>query len=209
MKRPLFILTLITTLLSACLTLPPDDIYPPEATETPDFLLTRTPPSPGPADVAAGTPLPGTSYESRRYLDEAAGFTLDLPAGWTVNETVIGDRGTQIQFLSSPGLTDMATLSAGATRVAVTVYQWDPKNDLPAYAAHWKTAWEASGFAILEEEPLVLNAGLPAVQFTVQTPDARLVFLVASLNDQYLVLSGEGDLDLAEEFIRTLRPVSR
>ena len=99
-------------------------------------------------------------------------------------------------------------MSSGATRVNATLYQWDPKNDLAAFVANQKTAWEASGFTILDEVQLVLELGLPAMKFTLQTPEANVVFLVAALEDQYLVLSGEGNLNLVKEIVQRVRPIS-
>ncbi len=121
---------------------------------------------------------------------------------------VVGDRGTQVQFLSSPELAEAPVVPPGGTRVNATIYQWDPKNDLAAYVANRKTAWEASGFQILAEEPRVLELGLPAVQFTVQTPEAQAILLIAALGDQYLELSGEGNLELVKEIVGRLRPIS-
>lgn len=182
MKRMIFALFLGMMILSACM----------PATET----------LPNPK-------LPGASFESETYINEEAGFALDYPVGWTVNEMVIGERGSQVQFLSSPDLADMATLPEGATRVAATIYQWDPKNDLAAYVANWKTAWEASGFTVLDEQPLTLELGLPAVLFTVQTPEAQVIHLITALGDKYLVLSGEGDLELVKEIVQRVRPISK
>jgi hypothetical protein len=98
---------------------------------------------------------------------------------------VIGSRGTQIQFLSSPDIADAATVPEGATRITATIYQWDPKNDLAAFVDVRKTAWEASGFTILDEEPLTLDLGLAAVRFTVQTPDGfTSLFQFAAIGNQ-------------------------
>jgi hypothetical protein len=72
-----------------------------------------------------------------------------------------------------------------------------------------KTAWEASGFTILEEQALTLELGLPAVLFTIQTPDAQSVILLAALQDSYLEISGEGDLELVKEIALRLRPISQ
>jgi len=171
-------------------------------------LPTNTEPAPAPTEAAPNPKLPAASFESQTYINEAAGFALDYPAGWTVNEVVVGDRGTQVQFLSSPEIAEMATLPEGATRVNATIYLWDPKNDLSTFVANQKNAWEASGFTIIEEEQLVLELGLPAVRFTVQTPEANVVFLVTALEDHYLVLSGEGNLDLAKEIVQRVRPIS-
>jgi len=122
---------------------------------------------------------------------------------------VLGPQGTQVQFLSSPELAEAATLPEGATRLNATIYQWDPKNDLAAFLAQQKSAWEASGLSILEEEQRVLELGLPAVQFTVQAAESQVIFLIAALGEQYLVLSGEGDLGLVKEIVGRLRPISR
>jgi hypothetical protein len=210
------LLLLLIVLLSACTAAP--------ATTTPVPVQTEVPATPSdtaaaptetgaavlPSETAVPAPkLPAASFEAQTYVNEMAGFALDYPAGWTVNEVVIGERGTQIQFLSAPVLAEAATVPADAARINATIYQWDPKNDLEAYLAHWKSVWQGSGFTILEEEQLVLELGLPATRFTVQTPDGQVVFLVTALEDQYLVLSGEGDLGLVNEIVQRLRPTSR
>ncbi|HEY3476125.1 MAG TPA: hypothetical protein VGK56_16040 [Anaerolineales bacterium] len=215
MKRMILVLSLGVMLVSACSTSAPvQTAVPVIASETaPASTDTSIPvaPSetvPAPTEEPSTPKLPAPSFEAQTYINEAAGFALDYPASWTVNEQVVGPRGTQVQFLSSPELADAATLPEGATRVNATIYQWDPKNDLEAYVATRRTAWEASGFEILEEEPLVLELGLPAVRFTVQTPETQAIFLFAALGDQYLELSGEGDLDLVREIVSRVRPIT-
>lgn len=165
-------------------------------------------PAPAPTEAAPNPKLPAASFESQTYINDEAGFALDYPTGWTVNEVVVGPRATQVQFLSSPEIAELAVLPEGATRVNATLYQWDPKNDLAAFVANQKTAWEASGFTILDEEQLVLELGLPAMKFTLQTPEANVVFLAAALDDHYLVLSGEGNLNLVKEIVQRVRPIS-
>ena len=153
--------------------------------------------------------LPAAPFDAQVYVNEEAGFALDYPTNWTVNEMVIGSRGTQIQFLSRPDLAEAATIPEGETRLSATIYLWDPKNDLAAYVQHMKEAWSASGFTILDEQQLTLEQGLPAELFTVQTPDAQTLFLVTALQDQYLVIGGEGNLDLAKQIVERLRPISQ
>jgi hypothetical protein len=200
-----FIIFVSVMLLATCSA--PGTTPLPVETDAP-ALPTSIEPASAPTEAAPNPKLPAASFESQTYLNEEAGFALDYPAGWTVNEVVIGSRGTQVQFLSSPEIADLATLPEGGTRVNATLYQWDPKNDLAAFIANQKTAWEASGFTILGEEQLVLELGLPAVRFTLQTPEANAVFLIAALDEQYLVLSGEGDLELVKEIVQRVRPVS-
>jgi hypothetical protein len=184
----------------------PSDLAP-SPTETPVPALPSDTPA-APTESAPSPKLPAAPFEAQTYIDEEAGFALDYPMGWTVNEVAVGPRSKQIQFLSSPDLANAPTLPEGATRLNATLYQWDPKNDLAAYVAHRKSAWEASGFQIPEEEQLILELGMPAVQFTVQTPESQTIFLIAALGDQYLELSGEGDLELVREIVRRVRPVS-
>jgi hypothetical protein len=206
-----FVIFVCVMLLATCsapepIPAPVETDLPALPTASPQPTNTQLPPTPTEADPRSK--LPVASFESQTYINEAAGFALDYPTGWTVNEIVAGPRGTQVQFLSSPEIAEMATVPEGATRVDATIYQWDPKNDLDAFVANQKRAREASGFTIVEEEELLLELGLRAIRFTVQTPEANVVFLVTALGDQYLVLSGEGNLELVEEIVRRLRPIS-
>lgn len=205
MKQMTFIVFVMVLWLATCSA--PEALMPTLQADDVPAAETAVPPTPTEAPVSAGK-LPASSFESQPYINEDAGFALDYPTGWTVNETVVGPRGTQVQFLSSPDLAEAATLPEGATRLNATIYQWDPKNDLAAYVENMKTAWAASGFPILDEQQLTLELGLPAVQFTVQTPEAQVVYLVTALEDRYLVLSAEGDLALAQEIMQRLRPIS-
>lgn len=187
---------------------PPTQTVAP-ATITP-FPATATNVPPTPTETLVPQPkLPAAPFDAQTYVNEEAGFALDIPSSWTVQGGEIGSRGAQILFLSSPELAEAATLPAGATRMSATIYQWDPKNDLGAYVDKWKTAWESSGFTILEEQPVTLEQGLQAVQFTVQSPDVQTVFLITALKDQYLVLAGDGDLDLVQQIVGRLRPISQ
>jgi hypothetical protein len=175
------------------------------ATQTP--TPTALPPTPTETTVPQSK-LPAPPFDAETYINAEAGFAFEYPTGWTVNEMLVGPRGTQIQFVSSPELAEAALVPADQTRLSATIYQWDPKNDLDAYVQHWKEAWSASGFTLLEEQPLTLELGLPAVQFMVQTPESQVLFLVTALEDQYLVIAGEGNLELAEQIVQRLRPVS-
>jgi len=204
MKQITLILTLLMLMTAACspaVTSAPVDSVTVPATEEPAATSVLT-------EAPVSRKLPAASFESQTYINEKAGFALDYPAAWTVTESVLSDRGKQIQFLSTPEIADMAVLPENSTRITATIYQWDPKNDLAAYIATWKTAWESSGFTIVEELPFVLDLGLNAVQFELKTPDSSAVVLITALGDQYLVLSGEGDLDLVKEIVQRLRPIS-
>ena len=204
MKQRLLMLILIVLMATACspapTSVPVDSVIVPD-TQEPAATLS-------PTEAPVNPKLPAASFESQTYINEEFGFALDYPAGWTVNETVLGERSKQIQFLSAPEIADLAILPENAARLTAVVYQWDPKNDLAAYVATRKTAWENSGFTIVEETPLVLELGLNAVQFELKTPDSSAVVLITALGDQYLVLSGDGNLPLVKEIVQRLRPIS-
>jgi hypothetical protein len=218
MKRTTFIVFVLVLWLATCNAPEPNMTEPIEAAPTQtDVPATQTdvpatetmvPATPTAEPVSEGK-LPAPSFDSQPYINELAGFALDIPSGWTINEVVVGSRGTQIQFLSKPELADAAVIPEGETRVNATIYQWDPKNDLAAYVEHRKTAWEASGFTIVEEQQLTLELGLPAVLFTVQTPNTPSLFLFAALQDTYLEISGEGNLERVREIAQRLRPISQ
>lgn len=211
MKRTTFMIFVLVLWLATCKAPEPNMLEPMDAAPTQTNVPaaeTTAPSTPTEEPVPQGK-LPAAPFDSQPYINEEAGFALDIPTGWTINEVVVGSRGTQIQFLSKPELADAAVLPEGETRVNATIYQWDPKNDLDAYAQNRKTAWEASGFTILDEQELTLELGLPAVLFTIQTPETQAVILLAALEDSYLELSGDGDLELVKEIVMRLRPISQ
>lgn len=203
MRRFSFLIFLLVIWLATCSGPQP---RLPEPTAAP--VQTEVPATPTAMPRPPAGKLPAAPFDAEMYANEEAGFALDYPTGWTVNEQEIGPRGTQISFLSRPELAEAATIPEGETRLSATIYQWDPKNDLNAYVQHMKEAWSSSGFTILEDEKLTLELGMPAELFTVQTPDAKVLFLVTALKDQYLVIAGEGDLDLARQIVERLRPIN-
>jgi hypothetical protein len=202
-----FMFVIMIFVVAAC-SAPQPEIPAPVALPTQTEIPPTATPLPPTATAVPQGKLPAAPFDAQVYINEEAGFALDYPTGWTVNETVVGPRGTQIQFLSRPDLAEAATIPDGEPRLSAVIYQWDPKNDLAAYVQHMKEAWSASGFTILDEQELTLELGLPAVLFTVQTPETQTVFLVTALKDQYLVIAGEGNLDLVKQIVERLRPIS-
>jgi hypothetical protein len=177
----------------------------------------ETVPAPLPSVVVprpAGTDIPtpvaqGPSFDPATYADAATGFELDYPAGWMLESALIGERATQAQIASwphAPG--DPVTgRPVGSTLVSVTSYQWDPQNDLNAYTAQRRLAWESSGFTVVSEEAVTLSVGWPAVAFVVQLPEGQAFYLFTYVGARYVEVSGDGDLALLREIALTLRPI--
>ncbi len=170
------------------------------AAETPTSVITTEP-----TVVPIAEPVQ-LSFVPATYTDENAGIALDYPVEWTIDpSSQVGIRGGQALLLS-PGST-VDTLADDGTRVSIITYSWDPKNDLDAYVAQRKIAWDASGFAIIEEAQWQLTDGRPAYSFVVKTPEQPTFTVFTTVGQDYLQLSGDGDSTLVEEIARTLRPL--
>lgn len=204
------LLLLLAFLLAACR---PTAAPAPTATLAPAAAPTHTPmpsdtPAPTSTPLPTQTPAPQLSFEAATYQDKDAGFEFDYPSTWTVDPPQIGGgRGYIIQFTSWPHAPGdiSAETPPGGTRMDVNVLLWDRKNDLDAYIAVRKQAWSASGFDILSEEESTLAGDWRAVRFRIQAPEEQAFFLITTLGERYLVLSGSGDLGLLDEISRTLR----
>lgn len=172
-------------------------------TSTPEASAIENTVEPSPEAIPEPAQL---SFAPATYADESAGFALDYPAEWTLDPSrQVGVRGGQALLLS-PGAT-IDTLAEGGSRISIVTYLWDPKNDLDAFVAQRKTAWEASGFAVNREEQWQLADGRAVYGFVVQMPEAPNFTLFTTVGEDYLQIAGEGDLALVEEILRTLRPL--
>jgi len=89
----------------------------------------------------------------------------------------------------------------------VTVYTWDPKNDLNAFVETRQQAWEASGMSVQSQEAWGTSDGHRFILFQVIAADQKEtgLFLFTTVGDQYLALSGSGDITLLQEIFHTIR----
>jgi len=199
MLRSSFVLLILAGLLLAGCADPgasiTDTPLPPTAAAPPTAVPPTATPAP-PAATATTAPLPQHPFEPATYRAESAGFELEYPASWTPSgETVLGDRGSAIQFAE-----------LGEPRLDATILSWEPVNDLAAFVDTRKQAWDASGFTVQSAEELVLEGDHKAASFVVQTPEGeRVFFLLTPLGGRYLQLSGSGDIDLLKAIASTLR----
>jgi hypothetical protein len=180
-------------------------------TEAPTLPVADTAvPQPSPTSEAAPTEAPALSFEPATFQHDIAGFAFEYPASWMVEKDVTGgSRGSVSQLTSwqhPPG--GITEVPAEGTVLDVTVQLWDPKGDLEAFLGQRRGAWEASGITVVEEKHWTLEEdGRPAASFVVQGSDgAQAYFFFMTLGDDYLVLSGSGDLALLAEIAGTVRP---
>jgi hypothetical protein len=165
--------------------------------------------APIPTILPSETPtISELSFESAAYRDEDAGFEFDYPASWVADSPqVVGPRGTSAQITSFPR--DPGELPEvippDGTIMAVTVLLWDPKNDLNEFVDVRKEGWTSSNSEILLEERWILTGDWEAFHFLVKAPDQDVLYLITTVGERYLLLSGTGDLDLLGEMAGTLR----
>jgi hypothetical protein len=198
-------ISLISLALGACsgATGPVTATIEPTQVEAPSPTLPSPTLSPPTASAA-----PSLSFEAATYADEAAGFAFEYPASWTVEApTSGGERGTFATLTSWPpppgGITE---IPAGGTVLQATVQLWDPKHDLEAFLAQRHAAWDGSGIQVVSEQRSTLANGQPTASYVVRGSDgSEGYFFFTTLEDDYLVLSGSGDLPLLAEIAGTLR----
>jgi len=215
MKRILLLLAGLMLLASACVPAAPDrPVEPPtqepaaKATEVPTALPPIPTLEPEATAIPAASLTPALSFEKATYEDAANGFALDYPAGWALDDGEQHSRGGYVQLYSWDWQQGEPVdfIPSGETVLTVTVNLWDPKHDLAAFVAQRKLGWENSGFSVLEEQKILLGEEHPAKRYILQGPDGmQSIFLFTTVDENYLTLSGSGDLALLSEVISTLR----
>lgn len=194
----LVLLVLASVMLSACLpmVIVSSEAVTPVVQPEVEPVELSTPPAP----IMTEEPefqIPALPVESLSYENPEIGLLVDFPREWMIGDTiVIGERASQT----------MASAPDGSTIVTLTVNLWEPYNDLGAYAEMRQIAWDASGFTTISSQEWTLNNDQTARVFFLETPEADPVFfLLTALDDRYLTLAGEGDLELVEQIALTLR----
>ena len=142
------------------------------------------------------------------YTDEAGGYSFDYPSEWMLDPIVLGSRapgGYQLtSWAHDPGM--ISEVQPGGTVMNIYIQLWEPHNDLEAFIAQHSLSWESSGTTVLSEESFTLANGQPAKEFVLQGPDgAQSYLLYATLGENYLVASGNGDIETIRAVARSIR----
>ena len=153
------------------------------------------------------TEIPTETIALQTYEDADYGFTFDYPAAWMLDVIALGDRAPHSIQLTSwthePG--QISEVQAGGTVVNVTIQLWDPQGDLAAFVEQRKTAWDASGITIVLQEQLLLSGDRVAQAFIVMSSEEESYFFFTVLGEQYLVVSGSGDIEAIRQLAQSLR----
>jgi len=160
------------------------------------------------AQVKAITPavLPTLPFAAATYRDEQAGLELQYPAAWFLVGGEAQSRGAYTQIASwDPGPNGIQSTPEDGSILQISIYQWEPTQDLDARLNLRRDNFSGSGNSILEEEQLTLG-GVRVVRLKIQLTDGSQVLVyLAELGDRYLELSGSGDLATLDASMQSLR----
>ena len=161
-----------------------------------------------PADGEPVTDLPEMiAVELTTHTDPAYGYTFDYPSAWMLDAVVYGSRalgGYQItSWQHEPGM--ISEVLPDGTVVNIVLQLWDPKADLPAFIEQRKFAWVNSGIEVIFDENVTLAGGKPAREFVTESQGERSYTLFTTLGENYLVVSGTGDLEAVRSIAWSLR----
>ena len=215
MKRKALLLLVLTllALMAACAPAQAQD----EVSLPP--VVDAQPETDGSAPVQIGMPVPPAdgepasnvpemiAIELTAHTDEAFGYTFDYPSAWMLDGIVLGSRapgGYQItSWQHEPGMIS-ETLPDG-TVINIYVQLWDPKGDLPAFIEQQSRVWDVPEREVIFDEAVTLAGGKPAREFLVKTEGQGSYTLFTTLGDNYLVVSGTGDLEAVRQVAWSLR----
>ncbi len=177
-----------TEVVSRVETAPPTVISNPTATSVPARPVETTP-SPAPANL-------------RTYHNTTAGFDLDYPADWVVDDTGISN-GVILwsRKVEGPGV-DGVPVDVAKVDIVIPSVTVQSLEELVAWE---KQSIADSSGTILEERQLQLPSGLTVMRLHVSGFDEG-VALLAMVNHSPLIISGFGDLSRFDGVAQTLRP---
>lgn len=147
------------------------------------------------ADVSSGEPAGTDAQDWATYMDGPNGFSFEHPAAWEPGGVAEQQARGQIRQLTRDG----------APVLDITVLDWTPADDLPAFLEVRRTAWDSSGMDIVSEDQLALGEEGSAALFVLRGVDGEEgAFYFAPVNGRYLSLSGQ-DSDALARIARTVR----
>ena len=209
MKIRFVLFSVLMLLLSACAA--PGTAQPIETIIPTQTIVSTAEPTP-PVIRPELSPTIGTTPEMITYTDDLAGFSLDYPAGWFINDTALANAEESFAYAISiaswdinnpptPGGKDLNTMPEGSTKIDVAV----TKQATTLEEAVAQQAENESGAPILAREDVTLAGGLPAVILDVEGFAGLTRTLITVLNGNVIYVSAFGNLENFETIALTLR----
>jgi hypothetical protein len=136
------------------------------------------------------------SFEPTTYRDERAGFEFEYPRLWSLCFQEEHSRGYAANLCEA---------SPDQPNLSITVALWEPHN-LDDYASQREQAWISSDATVQSREEWLLDGEHRAVRYLIRGRAGERVFvLITTVGERYLVLAGDGELDLLAEIAHTVR----
>ena len=209
MKIRFVLFSVLMLLLSACAA--PGTAQPIETIIPTQTIVSTAEPTP-PVIQPELSPTIGTTPEMITYTDDLAGFSLDYPAGWFINDTALANAEESFAYAISiaswdinnpptPGGKDLNTMPEGSTKIDVAV----TKQATTLEEAVAQQAENESGAPILAREDVTLAGGLPAVILDVEGFAGLTRTVITVLNGNVIYVSAFGNLENFETIALTLR----
>jgi hypothetical protein len=198
-KLLLALILTFTLLISACAA---PGTTQPIATDLPPAEILTTPQVPPPQNENLPVML--------TYTDDVAGFSLDYPAGWFLETSVlvhaeevtnysISISSWDITIPPTPSDKQLSSLPEGGTKFDVTVI----KGATTLEAAVEQVG--QTGTPILSRSDVTLANGVPAVILDIEGFGGQARMLISILNGNAIYVTGYGNLEYFEQVALSLR----
>jgi hypothetical protein len=209
MKTKQIVSAIFLLILSACAAPAPTATQPLEVTVPP--TQTALPPEPT-LPPALPTATATEVLNLATYTDDLAGFSLDYPADWFLEDSVlvhaqesyaytVGIATWDLRNPPTPGGKQEDALPEGGTKIDVTVVK-DPMTLDEAVAKQNDNELHTP---ILARKDVTLSGGLPAVILDVEGFAGLARTLISTLNGNVIYVSGYGNLEMFEPIALSLR----
>lgn len=182
----------------------------------------NTPLSPAPTSApteaqAVHTEIPNQSGEVKIYRDDLAGFALDYPAEWYIEDGALQGAGESVAYTVSlitwdptspmPPSKDLNTLPDGATKIDITVFNKGSKT-LAEAVDQMKTQDTGASVNFTKEESWVLHDGQQAVYLEAEGAFGVTGTMLTLVNRKTVYVSFYGDWSLFKAIAMSLRTES-
>jgi len=169
--------------------------------------------SPMKTPAAAPSETPDPLGEVKTYRDAKAGFALNYPAAWFIEDSAAQDAGESMAYTVSlfswdrdsytPPSKDLNTLPDGATKIDITVFNQGP-GALDEAVRQYKDQDGGTPVEFLKQEDWTLNNSEKAVYVESKGAIGVVATMIAPVNGKVVYISGYGSLTLFKAIAFTL-----
>jgi len=192
------------------------------SSETSTALPDATTPAPteeqtGPTEEQTGpAEVPNFAGEFQTYRDDLAGFEMDFPAEWYLQDDTLQGAKDSVAYTVSlvtwdphapmPPSKDLNSLPEGATKIDITVFNQGPET-LADAVDQMKTQDTGASVTFTKEESWVLQDGQEAVYLEAEGAFGVTGTMITLVNGKTVYVSSYGDWSLFKAIAMSLRTV--